>query len=376
MALALQARSAAPLRPWGRARADAVPDYLEAVGLGNRAGVRAQDLAHGERRALEVASALALSPRCILLDEPLAGMGHEEGRAMIALLAGLKQRFGLLLVEHDMDAVFALADRVSVLVAGAVIATGTPGRGSRRPGRARRLSGRGMLTVTGLEAGYGTAQALFGVDFEVGEGEVVALMGRNGMGKTTTVRAIMGLLRPVARRGRVPRRAPDRRARRTVSRGPASGWCRKGGRCSRRSASRKTSSPPPRPAAVRRAGRLSRVYGLFPRLAERRRHRGSELSGGEQQMLAVGRALMTNPALLILDEATEGLAPLIRAEIFACLATLRAEGESILVIDKHLAALARIADRAVMLEKGRVAWTGPAAALAADPALADRFLHV
>ena len=124
VALAAQARGPAPLRPWGRPEPSA--PYLDAVGLGSRAGVRAQDLSHGERRALEIASALALEPRCILLDEPLAGMGHEEGRAMIALLGQLKQRFGLLLVEHDMDAVFALADRVSVLVAGAIVASGSP----------------------------------------------------------------------------------------------------------------------------------------------------------------------------------------------------------------------------------------------------------
>ena len=232
-----------------------------------------------------------------------------------------------------------------------------------------------MLTVRGLEAGYGTAPVLFGVDLEVGRGETVALMGRNGMGKTTTVRAIMGLLRP--RRGEVVFRGeslagarPHRAARAGIGLVPegrhvfptlsvqenlvATAASRRG---------------PPR-------WTLDRVYSLFPRLLERRGHRGHELSGGEQQMLAIGRALMTNPALLILDEATEGLAPLIRAEIFACLEGLRAEGESILVIDKHLAALTRIADRIVVLEKGRVAWTGPAAALASDPSLAERFLHV
>ena len=119
---------------------------------------------------------------------------------------------------------------------------------------------------------------------------------------------------------------------------------------------------------------LQRVYALFPRLLERRRNRGNELSGGEQQMLAIGRALMTNPRLLILDEATEGLAPLIRAEIFACLALLRAEGESILVIDKNLAALRPLADAATILETGRVAWSGPMAALTAD--VVERHLHV
>ena len=127
VALAAQSRGSAPLRPWGRPRAGRVAAAaLEAVGLAARADTLAERLAHGERRALEIASALALEPRCILLDEPLAGMGHEEGRAIIALLAQLKQRFGLLLVEHDMDAVFALADRVSVLVAGGIVAGGAP----------------------------------------------------------------------------------------------------------------------------------------------------------------------------------------------------------------------------------------------------------
>jgi len=232
-----------------------------------------------------------------------------------------------------------------------------------------------MLSVRGLEAGYGPAQVLFGVDLEVGEGEVVALMGRNGMGKTTTVRAMMGLLKPL--RGEVrfgglvlTGAPPHHVARAGIGLVPegrqvfptlsveenlvATAASRRG---------------PPR-------WTLQRVYALFPQLRDRRGHRGHELSGGEQQMLAIGRALMQNPALLILDEATEGLAPLIRAEIFACLEALRAEGESILVIDKHVAALTRLAGRVVMLEKGRVAWAGPAAALAADPALADRFLHV
>ena len=127
VALAAQARLPHPLRPWGRAgQAPSVAECLGAAGLAARAGVAAQDLSHGERRALEIASALALSPRCILLDEPLAGMGHEESLAMVALLRVLKAQFGLLMVEHDMDAVFALADRVTVLVGGAVIASGRP----------------------------------------------------------------------------------------------------------------------------------------------------------------------------------------------------------------------------------------------------------
>ena len=232
-----------------------------------------------------------------------------------------------------------------------------------------------MLTVSGLDAGYGTAQVLFGVGFGIAEGEVVALMGRNGMGKTTTVRAVMGLLRPTAGqvefRGQALAGAPPHRVAQA-----GIGLVPEG----RQVFPTLTVEENLAATAAARHGparwTLARVYGLFPRLQERRRNRGNELSGGEQQMLAIGRALMTNPALLILDEATEGLAPLIRAEIFACLRGLRAEGESILVIDKHLAALTGLADRVIILEKGRVAWIGAAAALAADRSIADRLLHV
>ena len=165
-----------------------------------------------------------------------------------------------------------------------------------------------MLAVENLLAGYGGgSRVLHGVSFTIGAGEVVTLLGRNGMGKTTTVRAVLA---------------------------------------------------------------------LFPRLAERRGNLGARLSGGEQQMLAIGRALMTNPRLLILDEATEGLAPIIRAEIWAVLAGLRAEGLAILLIDKNLAAIQRLADRHVVIEKGRVVWTGSSEALSAAPEVRDTYLHV
>ena len=232
-----------------------------------------------------------------------------------------------------------------------------------------------MLTVSGLCAGYAGAPVLFGVALELGAGEALALMGRNGMGKTTTVRAIMGLNRPTAGSVKfggteLAGAKPHRVARAGIGLVPEG----------REIFPTLSVEENLQVAAAARRGpvrwTLEATYLLFPRLAERRRHRGRQLSGGEQQMLAIGRALMTNPRLLILDEATEGLAPLIRAEIFACLRALRAEGQSILVIDKHLAELASFADRAVILEKGRVAWTGAAAVLATDPAIADRFLHV
>jgi branched-chain amino acid transport system ATP-binding protein len=232
-----------------------------------------------------------------------------------------------------------------------------------------------MLVVEDLQAGYGEAQILFGVDLTVGEGEVVTLLGRNGMGKTTTVRAVMGLLPP--RAGRVVFAGQDlagappfRIARAGIGLVPEG----------RQIFPTLTVEENLIATAASRRGKprwdIRRIYAFFPRLEERRGNRGNQLSGGEQQMLAIGRALMTNPRLTILDEATEGLAPLIREEIWSCLAALKAEGESILVIDKNVDALARIADRHVVLEKGRVVWRGTSDALRSDPAVKDRFLHL
>jgi len=233
-----------------------------------------------------------------------------------------------------------------------------------------------MLTVENLVAGYGGARVLHGIGFSVGAGEVVTLLGRNGMGKTTTIRAVMGLLKPDAGRialdgADVTGRAPHRIAQRGIGLVPE-------GRQVFPTLSVEENLVA---TAANRAGGAPRwtlpgVLALFPRLAERRRSLGARLSGGEQQMVAIGRALMTNPRLLILDEATEGLAPLIRTEIWSVLATLRAEGQAILLIDKNLAAIQRLADRHVVIEKGRVVWTGTSAALAAAPEVRDTWLHV
>jgi len=232
-----------------------------------------------------------------------------------------------------------------------------------------------MLAVSHLEAAYGDSQVLFDVSFEVGAGEVVTLLGRNGMGKTTTIASIMGLIRPL--RGAVTfhgRNIAGLPAYRIAQCGI--GLVPEG----RQVFPTLTVEENLVATSAARAGRsrwtLEGVYALFPSLRERRGHFGSQLSGGEQQMLAIGRALMTNPALLILDEATEGLAPLIREQIWHCLAGLKAERQAILVIDKNVDALSRLADRHVIIEKGRVVWTGTSAQLAADPTIKDRFLHV
>ncbi|TDH60458.1 ABC transporter ATP-binding protein [Dankookia rubra] len=236
-----------------------------------------------------------------------------------------------------------------------------------------------MLSVEDLAAGYGQSRVLSGIGFAVAAGEVVTLLGRNGMGKTTTVRAVMGLL-PAAggallggrigfQGAEIAGQPPHRVARRGIGLVPE-------GRQVFPTLTVEENLTAT--ATARGAARwtLPAVYALFPRLRERRRNMGAQLSGGEQQMLAIGRALMTNPRLLILDEATEGLAPLIRAEIWAVLARLKAEGLAILLIDKNLAAVMRLADRHVVIEKGRVAWTGSTEALAAAPELRETYLQI
>jgi branched-chain amino acid transport system ATP-binding protein len=232
-----------------------------------------------------------------------------------------------------------------------------------------------MLAVNQLQAGYGAAQVLFDITFEVGRGEVVTLLGRNGMGKTTTVKTVMGLLPPRGGEVRfdgavVSGLPPFRVAKHGIGLVPEG----------RQIFPTLTVEENLVATAADRTGTgrwtLDAVYDLFPRLRERRGNLGSQLSGGEQQMLAIGRALMTNPKLLILDEATEGLAPLIRAEIWACLGRLKADRQAILVIDKNIDALVKLADRHVIVEKGRAVWTGTSAELAADPGLKDRYLHV
>jgi branched-chain amino acid transport system ATP-binding protein len=232
-----------------------------------------------------------------------------------------------------------------------------------------------MLKVSQLQASYGAARVLFDVSLEVGAGEVVTLLGRNGMGKTTTVKAIMGLVRPAGGRLSFGATAlsglpPYRIAQCGIGLVPEGRQIFPTLTVEENLVATAAARQPPARWS------LPKIYQLFPRLGERRRNLGTQLSGGEQQMLAIGRALMTNPQLLILDEATEGLAPLIRVEIWSCLKSLKAEGHAILVIDKNVDALAAFADRHVVIEKGRVVWTGTSAELKHDPGIKDRFLHV
>jgi branched-chain amino acid transport system ATP-binding protein len=231
-----------------------------------------------------------------------------------------------------------------------------------------------ILDISAIETAYGLSQVLFGVSLAIAPGEMVTLMGRNGMGKTTTVRSIMGLT--PARTGSIRLNGEDIRRLppyRIAQRGI--GLVPEGRQIFPNLSVRENLAA----TAVARDGArwtLDTVYALFPRLAERDTSMGNQLSGGEQQMLAIGRALMTNPRLLILDEATEGLAPLIRAEIWRCLASLKAGGLAILVIDKNVGTLTRVADRHFLIERGRVVWSGLSRELAAAPEVQHRYLGV
>jgi branched-chain amino acid transport system ATP-binding protein len=233
-----------------------------------------------------------------------------------------------------------------------------------------------LLEVKDLHSGYGSSQVLFGVSLSIEAGGVSTLLGRNGMGKTTTVRAILGLTPAFAGTvrfcgERVEGFSPDRIARMGLAVVPEGRQIFPTLSVQENllafAANRNSSANP---------WTLERVYGLFPRLSERHRHMGNQLSGGEQQMLAIGRALMTNPHLLVLDEATEGLAPLVREDIWRCLHTLRGEGQSILVIDKYVQKLVKLADQHTIIERGQVVWQGASAQLEADHGLWHRYIGV
>jgi branched-chain amino acid transport system ATP-binding protein len=233
-----------------------------------------------------------------------------------------------------------------------------------------------LLEVKDLHSGYGSSQVLFGVSLCIEAGGVSTLLGRNGMGKTTTVRAILGLTPAFAGTvrfcgERVESFSPDRIARMGLAVVPEGRQIFPTLSVQENlfafAANRNSSTNP---------WTLERVYALFPRLAERHRHMGNQLSGGEQQMLAIGRALMTNPHLLVLDEATEGLAPLVREDIWRCLHTLRGEGQSILVIDKYVQKLVQLADQHTIIERGQVVWQGGSDALEADHSLWHRYIGV
>lgn len=234
-----------------------------------------------------------------------------------------------------------------------------------------------LLSLRNITASYGFTPVLFDVDLDINSGECVALLGRNGMGKTSTVRVIMGQLKPQS--GEITRFGQSgMQADHAIARG-GFGLVPEGRQIFPSLTVRENLETFARPLQQGQQGQewtVAKVLALFPRLAERLDHGGSHLSGGEQQMLAIGRALMTNPQVLILDEATEGLAPIIRQTIWSCLDDIKASGQAILIIDKNIRALSRLADRFVIIEKGVTVWQGAPADLLKDQQLQSRYLSV
>ncbi|MES2509758.1 MAG: ABC transporter ATP-binding protein [Pseudomonadota bacterium] len=233
-----------------------------------------------------------------------------------------------------------------------------------------------LLSIEHLQASYGHAQALFDISLDIGEGEVITLLGRNGMGRSTTVKCLFGLLPVKAGEIRFGGERIDHLPSYKIAR-CGLGLVPEGRQVfadlSVEENLLATARPGKRKAAL---WDQKRVYQFFPRLSERKKNMGSQLSGGEQQMLAISRALMTNPSLLVLDEATEGLAPVVRAEIWQALAQLKRDGLSLIVIDKNIKSLLALADRHYLIEKGRVVWSGDSGQLGAQPDLMHRYLGV
>ena len=380
-----------------RRAASAADHWLELVGLTGRGGDRPGELTFEGQRRLDIARALAAGPTVLLLDEPAAGLNPAEKASLVALVRRIRDRgVSVVLIEHDMGLVEGLCDRVAVLDAGRVLVDATPAevRSDARvieaylgvdeeedearpaPAATAPAAEAPLLEVAALRAGYGRGDVLHDVSFTVGPGEVVALVGANGAGKTTALRTIGGLER--ARAGSVRFAGADitnRPAQRIVALGlgqvpeghrifaalTVEENLRLGAFLHRRDR-----------AAV--AARLAAVFELFPRLAERRGQAGGTLSGGERQMLAVGRALMTDPRLLCLDEPSFGLAPLVVRRIFATIAEITAAGTAVLLVEQNVAQALRMADRAYVLETGRVVLSGEGSALAADPRVQAAYL--
>jgi branched-chain amino acid transport system ATP-binding protein len=362
---------------------------LASVGLTERADTICADLAHGEQRLLEIAVALATDPQLLLLDEPLAGLGDADREHIGALIRDLAGRHTVLLIEHDIDRVLALSDRITVLHQGHVIAEGAPAEIANDPAVMEAYLGHGrnarpiepavsappiaaepLLVLEAVHAGYGGSEILHDVGLDVRPGEVVALLGRNGVGKTTTLRVIMGALK--ARSGRVRfdgaeigRMSPDRINRRGIAMVPEG----------RRIFPNLTVVENLMLAQREGGWPLEEIYQLFPRLRSHRDSRGENLSGGERQMLAIARALMAPQKLILLDEPFEGLAPAVVNEVLAAVEGLRGR-TSILLVEHKIDLVLQLAERAFVMVNGQIAFAGESDSLQHDVELQQRLLGV
>ncbi len=429
--------------PWRSAalfQRDVALALLAQVGMHTQADRPCSELAYGDVKRVELAIALAGAPKLLLMDEPTAGMAPAERHALMALTKALvrERRIAVLFTEHSMDVVFTHADRVLVLARGRLIAQGSPqqvrddpqaqaayfGAGTVfdhprsglafagvEPSTGLVLSGaapqggnpRGpaepvpprpldaapragdaqvkapLLDVKALNAWYGAAQVLFGVDLQVQRGEVVALMGRNGAGKSTTLKALMGLVERRSDGMRFMGRDMSRAGPHDMARAGL-GFVPEDRRIFTDLTVRENLSvgrQPPRhwpDGSAAPAWTDTSLYQLFPNLGEMPGRAGGQMSGGEQQMLTVARTLMGNPFVLLLDEPSEGVAPLIVEQMARTIATLKSQGVSVLLSEQNLHFAALVADRVLVLEKGQVRYTGTMQELAADEAARRAYL--
>ena len=382
-------------RPASERHRDRALDLLTQVGMREAAERPSRELAYGDVKRVELAIALANEPRLLLMDEPTAGMAPRERNDLIALVKRLVVERGIsvLFTEHSMDVVFAFADRIIVLARGRLIADGNASAIRDNPqvrevyfGTGKTFAGaatmsEAMLTVERLSAWYGAARILYDLTFEVGRGEVVALMGRNGAGKSTTMKTIMGLM--AKRQGSVhfngediSNREPFEIARRGLGFTPED----------RRifvdltvMENLDVGRQPPRSFADGKAAPSwtpEQLFTLFPNLAEMPDRLGGRMSGGEQQMLTVARTLMGNPLLVLLDEPSEGVAPLIVEQMAQTIIALKKQGLSILLSEQNVHFARLVSDRVYVLEKGQIHWQGSVAELDANVDVQRTYLTV
>ena len=365
---------------------------LELVGMADQAERSCGVLAYGDLKRVELAIALAHAPQLLLMDEPTAGMAPAERVGLMQLVADIvrERRIAVLFTEHDMDVVFTHATRIVVLDRGEIIAAGAP-EAVRADPEVRRIYLGGhldapperpastaapVLRVTGMNAGYGRAQIIHGAGLTLAAGEVVALLGRNGAGKSTTMKAIMGLL-PGTTGARhfagteIDRLPPYRISQLGLAYVPEERRVFAGLTVLEnlevgRQPAREVANP----------WTLDRIFALFPNLGERRRALAGRMSGGEQQMLAIARALMGNPAAILLDEPSEGLAPVIVEQMALAVLKLKQEGLAILLSEQNLHFARAVCDRAYVLEKGIIRFEGTIRTLIADATIAKAYLSV
>ena len=377
-----------------KARADALA-LLELVGLADEARTKAKDLPYGAQRFLEIARALARKPKLLILDEPAAGLANPDVLNLIEIVRKISERgITTILIEHHMSVVNEVCDFVTVLDEGKIIAQGVPDEIKRNPRvieaylgaskettfSSRKLGETALLRVENLHAGYGASEVLTGTSFEVRAGSVVALIGANGAGKTTAMRVLSGILKST--QGKVVLDGKE------VQHLPASKIARLG--LAHSPEGRKiffplsvednlllgayTRLPKVFGFAAKASGDLEKVYALFPRLKERRKQTAGTLSGGEQQMLAIGRALMANPKIILLDEPSMGLAPVIVQEVFATISKLKEAGITMLLVEQFAKSALEVADYAYVLEHGRIAVEGTPAELSRNERVLAAYL--